>query len=115
MHLERIKVRLVARQQGDAHLQVALTTVLVEVGDKGRKHRFEDCRLLDVTGSFGGGRRFARTAVHDVPSAAHGGADGQDQGQDNQQDKLELTLACRCFCCVVALRHANNPSLFGDS
>ncbi|MNL00725.1 hypothetical protein D3C87_1211660 [compost metagenome] len=115
MHLERIQISLIAAKHGDAHLHVALTAVLVVVGDKRRRHRLENRRLLALRCGFNHGRRLALGAVHEVPGGPHGQADRQQQSHHDCDNQLEFAFGCGVFYCCVALRHANNPSLFGFS
>ncbi|MCY1409461.1 hypothetical protein D9M71_248120 [compost metagenome] len=116
MDLERLQIRRVAREHGDAHLHVALAAVLVEVGHESRCHRLENRWLLaDGSGVHHGGGRLVLSAVHEVPGRAHGHTDRQQQGHHDQDDQLEFAFGCGVFYCCVALRHANNPSLFGVS
>ncbi|MNK73949.1 hypothetical protein D3C87_934520 [compost metagenome] len=116
MHLERIQISLIAAKHGDAHLHVALTAVLVVVGNKGRRHRLENRRLLADRRCISGFGRLALSAVHEVPGRPHGRANGQQQRQHDHNDQLEFAFGCGVFhCCCFALRHANNPSLIGFS
>ncbi|MNZ73240.1 hypothetical protein D3C78_916490 [compost metagenome] len=116
MDLERLQIRLVAREHGDAHLHVALATVLVEVGHESRRHRLENRWLLaDRSGLLHCGGRLALSAVHEVPGRPHGHTDRQQQGHHDHDNQLEFAFGCGVFYCCVALRHANNPSLIGFS
>ncbi|MNY08921.1 hypothetical protein D3C86_1418030 [compost metagenome] len=116
MDLECFQIRLVAREHGDAHLHVALATVLVEIGHESRRHRLENRRLLaDGSGLCNVDGRLALSAVHEVPGRPHGHTDRQQQGHHDRDNQLEFAFGCGVFYCCVALRHANNPSLFGFS
>ncbi len=112
MHPQRLQVSLVATQQGNAHLHVALTTVLVVVGHEGWRHRFENRRLLAHWRSFDRDCRLALSAVHEIPGCAHRHTDRQEQTHHDHDDQLEFAFGCRVFySCCFTLRHANNPSL----
>ncbi|MNP38378.1 hypothetical protein D3C76_1318860 [compost metagenome] len=114
MHPQRLQVSLVATQQGNAHLHVALATVLGVVGHEGWRHRFENRRLLAHWRGVGYHRRLALGAVHEVPGRPHGHTDRQEQTHHDHDDQLEFAFGCRVFySCCFTLRHANNPSLIG--
>ncbi|MNF70225.1 hypothetical protein D3C84_521290 [compost metagenome] len=115
MRLERVQIGLIATLQGDAHLHVALAAVLVVVGNEGRNQGHENRRLFADNHGFRRGGWLALGAVHEVPGGPSGQAYCQQQGARYRNDQLDLAFGCGVFNCVVALRHANNPSLIGVS
>ncbi|MNH05118.1 hypothetical protein D3C79_644330 [compost metagenome] len=113
MHLQGVQCGLVAPLQGDAHLHVALTTVLVEVDHEGWRQGLIDRRRLEVAGLRRICRRLVLGLVQDEPGSAYRQTDSQQQCQHQQQDQLEFAFSGGVFLCV-ALRHANIPSFIGE-
>src|ERR1700712_2489455 len=112
VHFQCFEVSVIACQQSNADLHVTLTAIDVVINDKGRRQRFEN-RLFLYVRSLSRQRRIRLVLglVHDEPGCADRQTYGQQQAHHHHNDDLELAFLCGVFNCVVALRHANNPSL----